>query len=177
MPSSEPWRLSPVAEFIYRLHPQSVLDIGIGFGKWGVLAREYTDVTKGRCTNKDWQARIEGIEIWPAYESILWAAYDQVHIGNAAEILPTLGKFDLILAVEILEHLTRHDGLKLIAEIKAHTKHFVVSYSNSLSGPVYGNQYEAHISRWSPDDFPGCKLLCSARAGMSEVYIGQGAVA
>jgi 2-polyprenyl-3-methyl-5-hydroxy-6-metoxy-1,4-benzoquinol methylase len=174
MPSSEPWRISHVAEFIYRLQPQSILDIGIGFGKWGALAREYTDVTKGRCAKQQWQARIDGIEIFATYESVLWAVYDQVHIGDAVDILPKLQSYDLIMAIEVLEHIKREDALKMMVGIKAKSKHYIISYSNSLSEATFGNKYEAHVSKWNPRDFPGCKLLCSARAGMSEVYIGKG---
>lgn len=174
MPSSQPWRISRIAEFIYQVHPASVLDIGIGFGKWGVLAREYTDVNKGRCNKKQWRVRIDGIEIFPAYESVLWAVYDKVHIGNVVTVLPKLGDYDLIMAIEILEHLSRPDGLSMLARIKAKSKHFVVSYSNSVSVPVFGNKLEEHISKWEPADFPGCRLLCEH--GLSKVYVGKGSL-
>lgn len=174
MPSSQPWRLSTVCNFIYQLKPGSVLDMGIGFGKWGVLAREYTDVANGLCAKAAWKLRLEGIEIFPAYRNPLWEVYDKVHIGNAIEILPTLGKYDLILAIEILEHCKREDGLKLIAATRMHSKHFVISYSNSHSTAMYGNQHEAHVSKWTSADFAGCKLLCSIRGGSSEVYVGRG---
>jgi len=51
-----------------------------------------------------------------------------------------------------------------------------VSYSNSVSVPVFGNKYEAHISKWSPEDFAGCQLLCAAGGGISEVYVGKGSL-
>lgn len=175
MPSSRPWRISPVAELIYRLHPKSVLDIGIGFGKWGMLAREYTDVNKGRCAKKTWQVQIDGIEIFPAYESPLWAVYDRVHIGNVVDILPKLGNYDLILAIEILEHMKREDGLKMIAAIKAKSKDYIVSYSNSVSPAAFGNKCEAHISQWTASDFKGHKLLCEQ--GVSQVFVGKGSIA
>lgn len=174
MPSSQPWRISHIAEFVFRLHPQTVLDIGVGFGKWGALSREYTDVNKGRCAKNQWKARIDGIEIFPAYESVLWAVYNKVYIGNAIDILPKLGGYDLILAVEILEHLKREDGLRMIAAIKERSRHYVVSYSNSVSGTTFGNKYEAHISKWTPADFSECRLLCASHDGVSEVYAGKG---
>lgn len=174
MPSSQPWRITPVAEYMFALHPQSVLDIGVGFGKWGALAREYTDVNKGRCARKFWRARIDGIEIFPAYQSVLWAAYNKVHIGDALTVLPTLGNYDLILAVEVLEHMKRERGLQMIAAIKAKSKNFVVSYSNSVGAPMFGNKFETHISKWSAADFPGCKLLCASADKLSEVYVGKG---
>jgi hypothetical protein len=176
MPSSQPWRLTPIAELIFALRPSSVLDIGVGFGKWGALAREYTDVNKGRTEKKSWQVKIDGIEIFPAYASVLWAAYDKVHIGNAVELLPKLGNYDLIMAVEVLEHMTKEDGLRLIAAIKAKSRNYIVSYSNSVGVAMFGNQYEAHISKWTPVEFAGCKLLCAAGGGISEVYVGKGAL-
>lgn len=174
MPSSQPWRISPIAEFIYRLHPKSVLDIGIGFGKWGVLAREYTDVNKGRCAKNLWQIRIEGIEIFAPYENPLWSVYNKVHVGDAVEVLSTLGNYDLILAVEILEHMQRPNGLKMIEMIKAKSKDFVVSYSNSVSPGMFGNPREEHVSKWLPKDFEGCKLLCER--DLSQVYVGKGKI-
>lgn len=173
MPSSQPWRLSPIAEHLFNLKPKSVLDIGVGFGKWGALAREYTDVNKGRCAAAQWQIQIDGIEIFPAYQSVLWAAYTKVHIGSALEVLPKLGNYDLIMAVEVLEHMPRADGQRLIELIKEKSKNFIVSYSNSVSVPVFGNKYEAHISKWAPPDFAGCRLLCAA-GKISEVYVGKG---
>lgn len=176
MPSSQPWRLSPIAECLFGLHPKSVLDIGVGFGKWGALAREYTDVNKGRCAKAQWQVRIDGIEIFPAYKSVLWEAYTKVYIGNAISVLPTLSNYDLIMAVEVLEHMKKEDGLSLIAAIKAKSRNFIVSYSNSVSVPVFGNKYEQHISKWGPADFPGCRLLCASADKISEVYVGKGSL-
>jgi len=176
MPSSQPWRISPIAEYLFNLHPTSILDIGVGFGKWGALAREYTDVNKGRCAKKLWQVKIDGIEIFPAYQSVLWAVYDNIHIGNAIDVLPKLGNYDLILAIEVLEHINRADGLKMIAAIRAKSKEFIISYSNGISPGMFGNKHEEHVSKWHAEDFPGCKLLCSARAGLSEVYVGKGNV-
>ena len=44
-----------------RLKPASVLDVGTGFGRWGVLCREFLDVWEGREARSLWQTRIEGI--------------------------------------------------------------------------------------------------------------------
>lgn len=176
MPSSQPWRLSPICECLFGLHPKSILDIGVGFGKWGALAREYTDVNKGRCNAKQWQVRIDGIEIFPAYQSVLWAAYTKVYVGNALDVLPKLGNYDLIMAIEVLEHILKADALRLMAMIKAKSRNFIASYSNSVSVPVFGNKAEQHISKWTPADFAGCRLVCASPDKVSEVYTGKGAL-
>lgn len=173
MPSSQAWRIPHVAELIYKLKPRSVLDIGIGFGKWGVIAREYTDVNKGRCAKNKWQVRIDGIEIFAAYRSVLWEVYNTVYIGNVIDVLPKLGNYDLILAIEVLEHMTRADGLRMMSQIKAKSIHHVITYSNSVSPAVFGNRHEEHITKWSPEDFKGFTLMCER--GLSQVYYGKGA--
>ena len=64
-----------------RLMPASVLDIGTGFGRWGVLCREFLDVWEGREAKELWQVRIEGIEAFPKCLTPLHDfAYDRVHV-------------------------------------------------------------------------------------------------
>jgi hypothetical protein len=41
MPTSHPHQLNQIVELIMLTDPHSLLDVGIGFGKYGVLAREY----------------------------------------------------------------------------------------------------------------------------------------
>ncbi len=65
MPCSRPSALVPMRNRIMEKNPMSVLDIGIGFGIFGFLAREYTDVRLGRYFN--WKTRIDGIEIFEKY--------------------------------------------------------------------------------------------------------------
>ncbi len=175
MPSSQAWRIPAVAELIYKIKPRSVLDIGIGFGKWGVIAREYTDVNKGRCAKNQWQVRIDGIEIFPAYKNPLWEVYNKVFIGNVLDVLPKLGNYDLIMAIEVLEHMRRADGQRMVSLMKSKSVHFIVSYSNSVSPAVFGNRNEEHVSKWSAEDFVGYSLICER--GLSQVYYGKGALA
>ena len=44
MPSSRPNTIPTVINLLRQLKPQSILDVGVGFGKWGHLFREYTDI-------------------------------------------------------------------------------------------------------------------------------------
>lgn len=44
MPTSTWKNISTFIEIIRSVQPRSFLDIGIGFGRWGLLVREYTDV-------------------------------------------------------------------------------------------------------------------------------------
>ena len=48
MPSSQYYHISKIMEMIISLDRKSVLDIGSGFGKFGVLCREYLELWDGR---------------------------------------------------------------------------------------------------------------------------------
>jgi peptidylprolyl isomerase len=127
----------------------SVLDIGIGFGKFGFLAREYTDVRLGRYFN--WQTRIDGIEIFDKYVTPLQRqVYDNIHIGNAIDILPTLGKYDMIICSDMLEHVNENDGVFLLDAIekKSGFAMIVTPVRVLQQEALYNNEHERHISSW-----------------------------
>ena len=60
MPSSLPDFIPTIIKTVMSRNPKSVLDIGVGFGKWGYLFREYLDVYHGRVFKEDWLVNIEG---------------------------------------------------------------------------------------------------------------------
>ena len=67
MPSSRANTIPTVIHLLRQLEPGSILDVGVGFGKWGHLFREYTDILKAehdpsRYQRANWKVRIDGIE-------------------------------------------------------------------------------------------------------------------
>jgi predicted O-methyltransferase YrrM len=97
MPTSQFYQISDIVEFIVRTNPKSILDIGVGFGKYGALAREYLDQGERLY---DWKRRIDGIEVFEEYiTDIQRFYYDNIYIGNAVEVLPKLEEtYDLIFS-------------------------------------------------------------------------------
>lgn len=51
------------------MDPRSVLDIGTGFGKYGILCREYLELWDGRQQYSDFKRRIDGVEAYSPYNS------------------------------------------------------------------------------------------------------------
>jgi len=149
MPCSRPSALAPVCNRIMEKNPMSVLDIGIGFGKFGFLAREYTDVFRGRYFNP--KTRIDGIEIFEKYIGRLQREiYDNIYIGNVMDILPTLGDYDTIICSDVLEHLNEKDGFILLdlIEKKSRFAMIVTPVRVLRQEALYNNEYERHISVW-----------------------------
>src|SRR5438094_354805 len=127
MPSSHYFQLDQLTELIVKTNPFRLLDVGIGFGKYGLLAREYLELWDGRFQYDDWRRRIDGIEIHRAFIRD-WhrAIYDQIWIGDALEILPTLPSYDLVLLIDVLEHFPEQSGHALLAEAVARNRNVLV---------------------------------------------------
>lgn len=153
MPTSDPRVIESACKSIIWNKPESVLDIGVGFGKWGVLAREYTDIWNRRFYKDEWKTLIHGIEIHEKYRNPVWEVYNMVVIGDAYETCKNVPPYDMTIMMDVLEHFEKQRGLELVDNIMKVTKRFLVSYCNSDQKDVRDNPHEDHISKWGPKDF------------------------
>jgi hypothetical protein len=164
VPSSFPDALSLVAAWVQALRPATVLDVGIGFGKYGLLFREYLDVAPRGERGERYDARspavrIDGVEAYEPYVgSLQRAIYDRIHLGDALAVLPTLQRYDLVFAADVLEHFTRAEGERFLASAATQAAMGVLVVTPALDleqHDVFGNPFERHRSFWTPDDFAG----------------------
>jgi len=153
MPTSHPSLISPVAQKILALQPKTVLDLGVGFGKWGAMAREYTDIWSWRFYPAEYQTVIHGVEAHEKYESANWGHYQKIFLGKIQEVLPTLGGYDLITFLEVLEHFEKREGIAVLEECLRHTDRLLVSFTNTHQHDVRDNKLEDHLSTWELRDF------------------------
>lgn len=161
MPSSDPRVLEGTCREIIIANPKTVLDIGVGFGKWGMLAREYTDIWNYRFYQNEWETHITGIEIHEPYRNPTWQLYNEVVIGDADSLLDLFAKegrhFQLTLMIDVLEHFEKEKGLVILKKVMAISDQFLVSYANSEQKDVRDNKYEDHVSTWEDGDFRAYK--------------------
>jgi tetratricopeptide (TPR) repeat protein len=167
MPVSTGVLISSALTEIVRLNPRSVLDAGCGFGLWGFLSRLYLDVFPGRRYREEWQVRIEAIEVFPKYimphQKFI---YDEIHIGKIEEIVDRLDAFDLYIFGDVLEHLEKDVGIRVLETACRKTNKGVL-----INIPLGGgwcreapdeNVYEAHLSAWELEDFaPHWPKVCA----------------
>lgn len=148
MPSSHWYQLNEIMELIILTQPKSILDVGVGFGKYGFLSREYLELFDGREKFDDWKRTIDGIEIFKDYiTSLNKMIYDKIYIGNALEILPTLDKkYDLILLIDIIEHFYYNDGIRLLKMCEQYGKNTIISTPKRFLSQreMFGNPFEVH---------------------------------
>src|SRR5687768_16646142 len=162
MPSSRPNIIPTVIHIVKQLRPASILDVGVGFGKWGHLFREYTDIVAAehdprRYQRKHWQIRIDGIEGHAAYLTPMHRfLYNEIFIGDARQIVRNIPGYDLIFLGDIIEHFEKADGLSLLRRCVAKAKKAVVLSTpkhETLQEDLCGNELERHRSLWNANDF------------------------
>lgn len=163
MPFSQSSQISTIMGFIERINPASLLDVGVGMGQYGFLARNnlelinlfYIDGMQGiQRPKSEWRVRIDGIEGFSAYLTPVHEyTYNHIMIGDALDLLPKIADdvYEVVLAVDILEHFTKPDGMRFLAELKRVAKQAVlVSTPKEFhSQEIEANPYENHRSHWT----------------------------
>ncbi len=158
MPTSSPDQINEIMQLILRLKPESILDIGIGFGKYGFLCREYLDGHFGNDSASNHRKRIDGIEINEKYVTPLQKQiYDDIHVGQARDIIPKLDSYyDVILLINILEYLSHEDGLELINMCRKRGRNVIISTlrkpGDEFTGR-YAGEFAGIKAVWKEKDF------------------------
>jgi 2-polyprenyl-3-methyl-5-hydroxy-6-metoxy-1,4-benzoquinol methylase len=164
MPSSRPLFLEYFCDVLIANKPESILDIGCGHGKFGFLAREYTDVWNGNYWNK--KTRIDAIEIFSKYIGDLQKAiYNNIYTDDVLKVLPGLDKYEMIICADVLEHMDTDKGIILLDAINLKSEFAMVTTPVKVSKQkeVYGNKDETHRSQWSKEKLSNWGKVYKAR--------------
>ncbi len=166
MPFSQSTQLSSIMGFIEGCNPSSILDVGTGMGQYGFLTRtnlehiHLFDVNGSEATQRpksEWIIQIDGIEACSVYVTPVHDyVYNQLFIGNALEVLPTLPEhsYELVLAIDILEHFEKSEGFIFLEQLKRISRgEILVSTPKTfIHQEVEANPYENHRSLWTKEE-------------------------
>lgn len=159
MPTSPYSHLSFYVNFLMDVKPESILDIGLGNGKMGFIARDVIDVMYGeRYKRKEWRLKLDGIEVFGDYiQAHQKAIYDNIYIGDAFSVIDSLGNYDLVVMGDVLEHFPKGKGWRILDKCFSHAGKalalFVPLGNDWHQGAIYGNEYERHLSSWHQSEF------------------------
>lgn len=150
--------ISEGIELIRAIDPNSILDIGVGFGRWGILCREFLDIWNGNIYKDQWERVIDGVEVFSNiitdYHKYF---YNNVYISEAYTFLLNQSqKYDLIIVGDVLEHFDKLEGrnfLELCIKNSGYCMLNVPIGNNWEQDTLYGNSYEQHKSIWLEEDF------------------------
>lgn len=124
----------------------TVLDIGCG-DKW---YHSFLDAT------------ITSIDAWPANKP-------DILLDIEKDDLPFLGKFDVVLFLDVIEHLSKKRGLVILEQAKRMGHKLVVLTplgfdANEIAAKDTGNAYQRHKSLWAAEDFKGFRRVRSVES-------------
>jgi len=157
MPTSNPSIISFVSNQIIKFKPQSFLDLGCGFGKYGVLAREYGDIWRAeRYYPEQWKVRIDAVEIFDKYITQLHKyVYNNIYIENIYDFIKNYNKepYDMVICIGVIEHFYEDIGKEILSELKHKMKYCIVTTPVNCrkQGAVLDNIYEKHLSSWTKE--------------------------
>lgn len=165
MPTSPYMHIAAYIEFLTDLKPGSMLDIGLGNGKLGFIARDLLDVMYGeRYKRQDWKLRLDGIEVFGDYvQDHQNAIYDTIYIGDAYNVIDGLGTYEVIVMGDVLEHFPKDKGLAMLDKCITHLSKALILFVPLGDGweqpAIYGNDHERHRSAWRQDEFESMSRL------------------
>jgi ubiquinone/menaquinone biosynthesis C-methylase UbiE len=128
----------PVTALIGEYKPETVLDVACGCGSW------YPTLP----FDCEWV----GLDIWLPYLCLQRFQARNLIRGTATHLPFRSHQFDLVLCIEILEHLTREDGARMLGEAKRVAKRAVIvttptdPLGRHSQGEINGNPHERHIT-------------------------------
>lgn len=127
-----------------------ILDIGCGAGTYSKIIKQQKKI----CIDAEWVA----IEAWEPYVNKfdLNKLYDRVIVSDARKIDWTeLGSFDVAIAGDVLEHMTKDDAIDLVEKTLGRASTMIISIPiwEYPQGAAYGNPFEIHVKEdWSHEE-------------------------
>jgi hypothetical protein len=174
--------ISQIPQIIYlisQIKPKTILDIGKGFGKYGFLIHEYIgiDNKKALKSNKTMKEqsniRIDAIEIdeqlfLPHMDQI----YNNVYKGNILELYNQIPAYDLILMIDVVEHLDKKAAVKMLEYfISQKIKMIVATPEKYFQQHLYDSPFEEHVSYWNLKDFKKISYVDYQKLSGGVIYL------
>ncbi|MBI1799327.1 MAG: class I SAM-dependent methyltransferase [Candidatus Eisenbacteria bacterium] len=143
MPTSEHWQIPRIVDVIVRERPRRVLDVGAGYGKFGILAREYSEVE-----------RVDALDANPPR----YPVYDHFYGGDLREldrVLPDDATgYDLALFIDVIEHLEKPEAYRVLDQLTRRARKVLITTPLGFRPQeIAGMPFETHRSGWFPWDF------------------------
>lgn len=151
---------------VRRTNPHTILDIGMGYGLWGALIRNYFGANASGSIYPTNGLVLHGVEIFPVYRNPMWDLYNQVLIGDIQKYTHIIDQYDLVVFIDVIEHLPKELGELILTK----AKHAIVGVCQEMYDfkvQPYGNTHEDHTTVWDEDQV---KMLGYETARLNPLY-------
>jgi 2-polyprenyl-3-methyl-5-hydroxy-6-metoxy-1,4-benzoquinol methylase len=164
-------------DIIYKLSPNSILDVGAGFGKYGLLCREYLELWDGRNKYHEFIRRIDGVEVYQKYITPVHEfAYNNIYSEDITVLIDKIDyRYDLVLLIDVLEHFDKPTGQSLLQKLLRQNNGVLISTPKNPGAQteVFENIYETHRAKWTRDELSSFQDSFFARDSTHRIaYIG-----
>ncbi|MGD0405739.1 MAG: class I SAM-dependent methyltransferase [Candidatus Bathyarchaeia archaeon] len=130
------------------LNEMTVLDCGCARGVWGYLLRSEKNGYKTTIIGLDrYNPYLSFCKTFHVYNNLVKADIRHLPFRDSA--------FEIVIAIEVLEHLEKTDGTKFLSELERVCKRkLVLSTPNGFwkQGALGGNNLELHRSGWTVNE-------------------------
>jgi hypothetical protein len=149
-----------IVDLLGQIPARRVLDVGKGFGKYGFLAHEYVGIDNkvrpnpARMLREESRLCIDAVEsnrdyLWPHIDQL----YTNVYVGRIEELVATLADYELVLMLDVIEHLPKTTGEYVLKTFLSRGAVVIISTpKNFFQQHLYGSCDEQHVSYWTPRD-------------------------
>ncbi len=130
------------------LDTRTLIDVGCGRGIIGALMRIYRE-----------PKRLVGVDIFQPYLDFCkkFNLYDEVYCLDLTKLPRSFRskEFDVVTCIEVLEHLAKKDGEKLLDEMERLAKLVIVTTPTTFfpQQDFDHNPFQKHVSFWTLADF------------------------
>lgn len=138
----------PILNLIRGHENWRVVDLGFGYGEWGLLMRHEMQ-----------GVRLTGVEAYKEYirRMEMFRIYHELVHEDASDYIENNPNWDMILCTDVIEHQPREWGEKFLDRIdKTKAQLTIITTPCGYSKLPEGrndNPDNRHLSGWSPDDF------------------------
>lgn len=128
-----------VIEALQELNPKSIIDIGGGIGKYGMLCKEYI--------NPD---RLDYLDSsWENYTDVTEELYDGKYVTKIQDF-EFERDYDVALLIAVMCRFTKEEGYEILAKIRVHCKKIVLTIEKEQHGGM---------TQWKPSDFHRSQMI------------------
>ncbi len=149
LPTSVHVQITFIVDLVLQLAPRTVLDVGAGDGKYGLLCREYLTAAGKHAPG---QIKIDAVEAFEKYLTpVHQSVYDRVFVGDIRELAARLENYDLVLMIDVFEHLSKAEGKTLMNELAGKARSVLISVpaQEHYQTEIAGNAYQTHHAQYT----------------------------
>jgi hypothetical protein len=165
MPSSYADSFPGIVHMLIRANPKRVIDIGPGWGKYGLACREYLPELES----------LRAVEVAPGRLPTQDAIYDMVYTDDVRDLIAIPDfwtRFDLAILVDVIEHLDKNEGHALLAALQeAGVQTLVSTPKIFFEQHDDNNPFEEHVSLWTWGDFDAYGIQDDASTIDATIYL------